>query len=324
MTLIGWKNKIRFLIPALLIAGILVYLFLTNNFFKPAENSRRELALKKETSAFSVNVPYNWPLFYTVLEKQAAQEKLENNKQERLKAMAAIAPHHDLAAQYVAELFSKLSNPEIKTVIVVGPNHENVGATDVVTGVIDYQLLDGELATDADWVDWLEQEKLANIEPERFSNEHSIYALAPFVKYYFPEARIVPLILKSSLSPAEAQRLGEVLADKIKSSNNEDNTLVIGSIDFSHYLPTEQANLKDAETRQALLARDYSRLYSFGNDNIDSPMTATVVLTAATRLGGDKTEIVANVNQAEATGLVSVPSSTSYFTVVLGRENAGN
>lgn len=320
----GLKNKIRFLIPALLIAGILAYLFLTNNFFQPVEKSGRELVVNKEMPAFSINVPYNWPLFYTVLEKQAAQEKSEDDKQDKIKAVAAIAPHHDLAAQYVAELFSKLSNPEIKTVIVVGPNHENAGAAQAITGILDYRLLEGEVATDAQWVDWLEQEKLATVEPATFTNEHSIYALVPFINYYFPEAKIVPLILKSSLVQTEARQLGEALADKIESDNTVGRTLIIGSIDFSHYLTTEQANLKDVQTREALLARDYSRLYSFGDDNIDSPMTATVVLAAATRLGGDQTEIVANVNQAEATGLVSVPSSTSYFTIILGQGKAGN
>ncbi len=182
--------------------------------------------------------------------------------------------------------------------------------------MIDYRLLDGFVATDKDWVAWLSREKLAVSEPENFKNEHSIYALVPFVKYYFPEAKIVPIILKSSLLQEQALKLGNAIAGQIVANNLVESTLVIGSIDFSHYLSTEQANLKDIETKEAIISRDYNRLYSFGDDNLDSPMTMITVLAAATYLGSNKTEIIANVNQAEATGLISVPSSTSYFTII--------
>lgn len=303
------KNKIKFLIPALFVAGILAYLFLVDSFFIKPKIDGAQLE-QTETQAFITPVPYNWPLFYTALEKQASQELI------RKKAVAAIAPHHDLAAEYTAELFSKLSNSEIKTVIIIGPNHENSGTADAITGVIDYRLLDGFVATDKDWVAWLSREKLAVSEPENFKNEHSIYALVPFVKYYFPEAKIVPIILKSSLLQEQALKLGNAIAGQIVANNLVESTLVIGSIDFSHYLSTEQANLKDIETKEAIISRDYNRLYSFGDDNLDSPMTMITVLAAATYLGSNKTEIIANVNQAEATGLISVPSSTSYFTII--------
>ena len=320
MTLGKLTNKLKFLIPTLLVVGILAYLFLTDSFSVQPKSSSTQLE-KNEAKDLLIPVPYNWPLFYTAIEKQAAKELAAENNDSEIKApiVAAIAPHHDLAAEYTAELFSKLSNPKIKTVIIVGPNHENGGTADAITGSIDYRLLTGSVGTDKEWVDWLTQEKLAVSEPERFLNEHSIYGLVPFVKYYFPDAKIVPIILKSSLLQEQALLLGQSLANRIEASGATDSTIIIGSIDFSHYLSTEQANLKDLETKKAIISRDYNRLYSYNDDYLDSPMSATVVLEAATRLGSDNTEILANVNQAEATGLVSVPSSTSYFTIILNR-----
>lgn len=319
------KNKYKLLIPTMLLVGILAYLFLagsfsdnfSNNFSKQAKNINKQLE-GRQSQNLVIPVPYNWPLFYTALEKQAAKEGVIENNDSKINGqiIAAIAPHHDLAAEYSAELFSEISRPEIKTVIIIGPNHENSGSANAITGAIDYRLLKGSVETDQDWINWLIQEKLAILESEQFLNEHSIYALVPFIKHYFPDAKIVPIILKSSLLQEQALLLGNSLADRIKANDLTDSTLIIGSIDFSHYLSTEQANLKDIETKEAILDRDYSRLYSLNDDYLDSPMTATAVLAAATRLGGDKTEIIANVNQAEATGLISVPSSTSYFTIM--------
>ena len=314
------KNQFKFLIPTLLVVGILAYLFLAESFSTQQKIISTQ-SEKNKTQALFIPVPYNWPLFYAALEKQAAKEaKAENSdNQAKERAVAAIAPHHDLAAEYTAELFSKLRSSEIKTVIIIGPNHENSGTADAITGLIDYRLLDGALGTDKEWVDWLVQEKLAISESGRFVNEHSIYALVPFIKYYFPEAKIVPIILKGGLPQEQALLLGESLANRIEASDAIDSVIIIGSIDFSHYLTSEQANLKDLKTKEAILNRDYGLLYSFNDDYLDSPMTATAVIAAASSLGGDKTEIVANVNQAEATGLVSVPSSTSYFTIIFNR-----
>lgn len=312
------NNKLIFLIPALFIAGILACLFLLDIFsLQPKEiNSQLE---KNQTQNLVIAVPYNWPLFYKAIDKQVVKEKKENKKQGDSRAVAAIAPHHDLAAEYTAELFALLSSPEIETVIIIGPNHENIGSGEVITGLVDYRLFNNSVKTDEEWVKWLEQEKLAVSGAENFLNEHAIYALVPFIKYYFPEAKIVPIILKSSVLQERAIFLGQSIADRIAATKAGDKVLIIGSIDFSHYLSTEQAKIKDMETQEAILERNYQRLYSFGDDHIDSPPSAVTVLSAATRLGGDKTEIIANVNQAEVAGLISVPSSTSYFTIIFSR-----
>ena len=124
MTLGKLTNKLKFLIPTLLVVGILAYLFLTDSFSVQPKSSSTQLE-KNEAKDLLIPVPYNWPLFYTAIEKQAAKELAAENNDSEIKApiVAAIAPHHDLAAEYTAELFSKLSNPKIKTVIIVGPNH---------------------------------------------------------------------------------------------------------------------------------------------------------------------------------------------------------
>ncbi|MFA4999904.1 MAG: AmmeMemoRadiSam system protein B [Patescibacteria group bacterium] len=258
-------------------------------------------------SIFPVN--YNWPLFYDAIEKYpAGAEFVENG------VLGLIAPHHDLAADYSAELFQKICRYNIKRVIIVGPNHENTGAGDIITGPIAYNLPDGRVNSNQGMVARIIKEGIAVSDISRLSTEHSISNITPYVNYCFPEAEIVPLILNNRITLEQAKALGEYLAADL---NQE--TIIIASIDFSHYLPTERARVNDEITREALGARDYQKIYSFNDDYIDSPATAVTVLTATGQAGAENLEIVNNKNQAEAMGVSSLDSSTSYFTILLRR-----
>jgi hypothetical protein len=254
-----------------------------------------------------ISVPYNWSLFYAAIGKYKVGEVAPD-----LKVVGAIVPHHDLAAEYTAELFQKIGNRDISTIIIVGPNHSNSGAGDIITGAVVYNLLDSDVHSEASLVAQLIKDKVAVSDSLTLNTEHSIYNIVPYVNYYFPVAKIVPIILSGRVSETQSENLGKYLA-----ANLNEHTLIIASIDFSHYLNTDEARAHDSETRSALLSHNYSRLYSFTNDNIDSPPTAVTVLSATDLVKATNVEIIRNKNQADATGVSSVDSSTSYFTILL-------
>lgn len=260
----------------------------------------------KTESSLIIPVDYNSVLFYEAVSKFPIISQVGNKN-----VAGLIAPHHDLAAEYTAELFQKIGKRNIKTVIIVGPNHENSGAN-IITGLVTYNCLNNQLNSDAELVTRLIKEKIATSDVSRLSTEHSIYNLAPYINYYFPKAKIVPIILGGRVTEIQAKQLGEYLANYL----NEE-TIVIGSVDFSHYLNTEQANVNDFVSRAAVLNRDYQKLYFLNNDYLDSPATLVTVLTAALKVEAKEMTIVRQANMADAVGSGSVPSSTSYFTILL-------
>jgi hypothetical protein len=261
----------------------------------------------KTESALIIPVDYNSVLFYEAVSKFPIASQVENKN-----VVGLIAPHHDLAANYTAELFQKIGKRNIKTVIVAGPNHTNSGAGNIITGLVTYNCLNNQINPDTELVTKLIQDKIADSDISRLSTEHSIYNVMPYINYYFPEAKIVPIILSGRVTETQAKQLGEYLANYLN-----DGTIIIGSVDFSHYLTTEQANTNDIVSRAAVLNRDYTKLYSLNNDYLDSPATVVTVLTATEKVEANEVSIVRQANMADAIGSGSVPSSTSYFTVLL-------
>lgn len=264
--------------------------------------------LKTEPTSI-IPVVYNPSLFYRAIAKFPSDSKMAHNN-----VVGLIAPHHDLAADYTAELFQKIGQRNIKTVIVVGPNHANTGAGDIITGLVTYTYLNNQINSNSELVDKLVQDKITTPDINRLKTEHSIYNIAPYINYYFPEAKIVPIILSGRVTESQAKQLGEYLA---KYLNNE--TIIIGSIDFSHYLVTDIANINDSVSRAAILSRDYHKLYSLNNDYLDSPATAVVVLSATAKIEAKQIEIVRQANLAEAIGESSISNSTSYLTILLSK-----
>jgi hypothetical protein len=294
------KLIISLAIPVFILTGICVWL----------SGDKKDNLVVKSPAVTEVSIPfdYNAALFYGAISKYPALDKEDNE------IAGMIVPHHDLAADYTAEIFQKLGGRKIKTVIVVGPNHTNGGAGDVITGLVAYTGLNGQVHTDSNLVNQLLKDNQAVLDSNRLSTEHSIYNVVPYIKYYFPEAKIVPLIVSGKLTKSETEKLGYYLANYI----NEE-TLIISSVDFSHYLTTEQANNNDGITRTALINRDYSKIYSLNNDYLDSPAAIITILTAMDKVKAAQTKIVRSANLAEATGVSTILSSTSYFTILFSR-----
>lgn len=261
----------------------------------------------KPESNLVIPVGYNQELFL-----RAVSYFSKNQEISATQISGLIAPHHDIASLYTAELFQKVSRKDIKKVIIIGPNHENSGAGDIISGNFSYRYLGEETSFDKLLIDKFLKDKIAVLDNERLATEHSISALVPFVNYYFEDAKIIPLILSSRVSLEQAIKLGEHLATYL-----DEETIIIASIDFSHYLSTERANNNDLITREALLDYNYNKLFSLNSDYLDSPAALVTVLSAVNKNEVSQVEIVRQANLAEAIGAGSVSNSTSYLTALL-------
>jgi AmmeMemoRadiSam system protein B len=94
------------------------------------------------------------------------------------------------------------------------------------------------------------------------------------------------------------------------------DTLVVFSVDFSHYKTEEQADAYDKETTAALASRDIKKIVGWGNVHIDSPFTIATMILYAEKIGAN-INIVANKNANDFLPQ-KVASTTSYFEIVVG------
>ena len=229
---------------------------------------------------------------------------------EESKIFGAVVPHHLLAYKLIDPVFNKIALEKPATIILIGPNHFNQGAR-ILTTPWGWQTPFGIVESDQAIIDSLVADQLVKVNEEVFKSEHSIGSLMPFLKFYLPETQVVPIILHHDVTRQEARELGKYLAELV----GDKNCLVMASVDFSHYLTREEAELKDRETIEALKNKNMGKIFSMGNDYLDSPASIGVLFSAMEELGKEDFRILDNINS----GVIlnnDLIETTSYLTLM--------
>lgn len=184
------------------------------------------------------------------------------------KIIAGTVNHHVLASDLLAHFFLTLAanRPDISRIVVLSPDHFYAGRTDISTHIRPYQTPDGVLDIDRDAVKQAEDIAGARQENgEMYEKEHGIGALAPFIKRTLPEARLVPLSVKGN---APLETTGKIAA--LLQALDDGKTVFVISADMSHYLPKQQAQKNDQETKQWLRQEDSQNMAKAKDTHTDS------------------------------------------------------
>lgn len=245
---------------------------------------------------------YNQDVFYTAL------EQLKLKKYPEVKIRGAVIPHHLVPAYMIAGLMSELAKDPPRHIILVGPNHYEVGGM-MVTARSGWLTPFGSIDVDQDLVKELVDNKVV-VDDMAIANDHSVSGLVPFIKYYLPKAQVTPIILSSRLSLEELDSL-------IKLLNNykRDDTVIIASVDFSHYLTSQEAEKKDVETLKVVKEKKYSSLLAMDNDHLDSPKSLVLLMKL---MDLDKTNQLTVMDHNNSGKILNKETSsvTSYFWLV--------
>lgn len=226
-------------------------------------------------------------------------------------AAGGIVPHHLLADSLIAPFFKTLSLQDAEVVFLIGPNHKRAGRERIHTGRWDWQTPFGTLKADRDVAGRLVESCRAAEDFNLMEEDHSIAALVPYVKYYLPDARIVPILLHGNYGLEASKRL----AREIQAAAGDESYIVIGSVDFSHYLPPDEADRKDEITLKAIADRDLEAISRMDNGHLDSPPSVITVLEAMNLEGAKELKVLGHSNSAKITG-IHTDITTSYYTIL--------
>ena len=150
---------------------------------------------------------------------------------------------------------------------------------------------------------------LAPAGPKVMTEEHSIAGLMPYISYYLPEATVFSVIVRHKIPDEEVEAFA---ADILKIFDQD--TVLIASVDFSHYLPMAVAERRDEYTKQILLDMQEHPLYTLNNDYMDSPGSIGLMFKICKSLGAKNFSITGHANSATIFKDPLVQSTTSYFT----------
>lgn len=183
-----------------------------------------------------------------------------------------LVPHHLLAAQYIAQAFVQTRNRTPDTIILLSPDHFAHGASWASISRVGWDTPYGRVEPDTGRADALVAAGVVQVDELPFTQEHGVGAIMPFIRRTFPKARVIPIIVKDGMPDTRADALASAIATQM-----DGTVLLVGSFDFSHYLPQNVAQYHDA-TAQTVLeqldARGAARL------DIDSKPGLRVFLTA--------------------------------------------
>lgn len=223
--------------------------------------------------------------------------------------VSAVIPHHLTAARLITNVMQLLASQKPDLIILVGPNHTNKG-NPIITGSYRWQTPEGIVEADEAAVNLLLSQHLAVKDEETLSTEHAIGSLVPLIRHYLPETRILPIILHHGVSQEEVGSLLDALKPVLT-----DKTVLIASVDFSHYLTRNEAQAKDQETLTYMKQLDYPALFRLNSDYLDSPASLTAAFLLAESQGIKEFTLLDNTNS----GIIlqnDAMETTSYFTLV--------
>ena len=216
---------------------------------------------------------------------------------------AALVPHHLLAGNLISEIFSKLQSQDINTIIIVGPNHYEAGNNNLQANNTSWDSPLGKI----EGINLLPS--LSKAKPEHMTNEHSIAGLIPYIAHYFPKVKVFSIIIKHNTTDEELEILNNQISDIW---NNQ--TVLIASVDFSHYLPPQVADQKDAYTKPIILELDEQQVYNLSNDYMDSPASLALLFKTCRSQGVKNFSLINHANSAQLLSNPYLTSTTSYFT----------
>ncbi|MFA5126380.1 MAG: AmmeMemoRadiSam system protein B [Patescibacteria group bacterium] len=221
------------------------------------------------------------------------------------KVKVGILPHHLMVKGKIATFFAGLKNQDIKTVVLVSPNHFEQGGSNITLSSAKWQTPFGDLLPDTKLIKNLIKQERVVVNEQPFGNEHGISGLVAFIKKSLPESKIVPIILKNKTSQVEIT----ALVANIKKYSSDD-TLVLASVDFSHYQPAGVADFHDDKSRSVIEALDTNRVWGL---EVDSPASLAVALQYAADNDAQKANLLWQTNSSRLINSLDTPGTSHQF-----------
>lgn len=224
--------------------------------------------------------------------------------------LGGVIPHHLLPSFIIADFFKNLAKQKPDTIILIGPNHYELGDEPILSSVEGWETPFGVVEPDQKILKDLYDEKIIGFDEKVLDREHSIGGIVPFIKYYIPDTKIVPIILSGYLTVDQINALVEAVAPKI---NKE--TVVVASVDFSHYQIRSKAEANDEITLKLMRAKDYSQMINLNSAYVDSPPSIVALLMIMEKKGIKDFNLIYNTNAGQILNNTS-HEVTSYFSFV--------
>lgn len=164
---------------------------------------------------------------------------------------AVIVPHagYIYSGQLANEGFSYLDK-NAKKIFIIAPPHY-VAVNNVALSSFNFWSTPlGEIEVDQEINQELVEKFGCEFEDDAFKDEHSVEVQVPFIQKYFPNAKIIPILVGKHY-----EKVTKIIAHYWQ---NSENAFVISS-DLSHFYPSHEARKLDSITAEMVETKDLEK-----------------------------------------------------------------
>ncbi|MEA2022267.1 MAG: AmmeMemoRadiSam system protein B, partial [Candidatus Caldatribacteriota bacterium] len=244
-------------------------------------------------------------------------EVFASNSGNKQDIVSGVVPHHLLAKDIMEDFFNYISsqeNPE--TIILLSPDHFQSGilmeSNSFITITVDSNNKEfNNLKVDTLlWGKLFKENKMIPNNSAVIA-EHGVTTLLLYIKKYFPKTNILPILIPADITKKQVEQLVKTIDEDASPSS-----MIIASVDFSHYLPPMAADFHDTKSIRVLLNFEEE---NFKNIEVDCWQALYAARLFAKLRQKETPHVMAHKNSADFLNL-ELEETTSYFSVVFGKE----
>jgi len=218
-------------------------------------------------------------------------------------AIGCVVPHagYIYSGGVAGAVYSQVEIPE--RCVILCPNHTGRGQPLAAMTETAWQTPLGQLEPDAELgAELLRRFPALEEDSAAHRSEHAVEVQLPFLQARQPKLKILPIVI-GTRNFAALHGLGEALADVIAAQT--ERVLIVASSDMNHYEADAITRVKDRKAIDRVLSLDARGLWETVTQQ-DISMCgfgpATIMLTAAKRLGATSATLVKYATSGEVSG----------------------
>jgi len=230
-------------------------------------------------------------------------ESMVNTEAVKSEVVGAVIPHagYIYSGAVAGATISRIKFKE--TFIIIAPNHTGYGKPLSILTSGNWQTPMGNVAVDSELAKKiLDGSKYLKEDALTHQYEHAIEVQLPFLQYFKPDVKIVPITLAHA-GLEICRSIGQEIATSVKGTGRE--VVIIASSDMTHYESQKSAQSKDHQAINAILNLDETELLKKVAEldiSMCGVIPATCLIAAAKELGANVAELVDYRTSGNVTG----------------------
>lgn len=225
-----------------------------------------------------------------------------NNAVEVKNIEGILVNHHLFANKVMGDVLSRMPQ-SIKRIVIISPDHFDMVSQGVAYTALGWETVFGNVESDELMIAEFKKQTGMYHNEEAIEGEHGVSVLMPFIKLQAPKAKVSALLVSNNVSHDVLENVSRTLADE--------DVLVIGSFDFSHYLSDNIAQFHDEYAKDVISSFDINAVSRVEND---SQKGLELFLRTLKEKGVQKFTQLNSTNSSQLAGKDLREETTSYIT----------